>query len=88
MVKQFQVLLKASAELFPGAAVPLRSFHLKTRCSENTVTGTCTVVSFNKENDPSAVLCVNAGGRKGRAQGGEDRGGCRTGGGGRGKRRP
>jgi len=34
-VKQFQVLLKASSELFISAPVPLRSFHLRTRCSEN-----------------------------------------------------
>lgn len=35
VVKQFRILLKASSELFTSAAVPLRSFHLQTRCSEN-----------------------------------------------------
>lgn len=35
LVKQLQVLLKASSELFTSAAMPLRPFHLKTRCSEN-----------------------------------------------------
>jgi hypothetical protein len=60
LVKQFQVLLNASSELFTLCCCAPEIFSFAKQMFYKII-GICIVVSFNKENNSYSMLCFNTG---------------------------